>query len=267
MKEVFEAVESRIKSPYFGYAVIAFFALNWQGVFLLLVSDGTAIERIAEFEKETSTLTLLVLPLIVAALVAASTHWVKYIFERVSSKPLELIAELSLEAEHKRTIKQTELEQSRAKLFEVKEQEIIDRAKRDEAIAELDDESKKKVEAEIEQLRKTRDQLSVEVKNFHPPSEITQEYIEARQKFTYEEFELLNAAVKDGDGTIIKLRTLGGSSIQVGKVIFGDKDKKEFAKYEAALESLVNRGLVKSRGNKNELFELTDNGWRAVNAL
>ena len=77
MNEVFEALNSRIKAPYFGYAILAFFALNWRGIFLLVVDDSEPVNRLALFDSETSFWTLLVFPLLVGAVVAASAQWLK----------------------------------------------------------------------------------------------------------------------------------------------------------------------------------------------
>ena len=84
MKDIIDAVSSRIKTPYFGYAVLAFFALNWRGIFLLVVMTGSPQERLVAFDSATNQYTLLVLPLLVGALVAASTSWVQYVFEVIS---------------------------------------------------------------------------------------------------------------------------------------------------------------------------------------
>ena len=132
MRELIDAVDSRIKAPYFGYAALAFVALNWRGIFLLSTTEASPLERLSAFDSQTNSFTLVILPLLVGAAVAATSHWVHFIFGFISSKPSALIDNLYLEAEHKRTIRQTELEQSRSELFAVKEKELIERAQRDE---------------------------------------------------------------------------------------------------------------------------------------
>ena len=52
MKDIVDAVGERVKSPYFGYSVIAFFAINWKELFVLFLSDKTADERILYFDWE-----------------------------------------------------------------------------------------------------------------------------------------------------------------------------------------------------------------------
>ncbi|MFT7880687.1 MAG: hypothetical protein ABXS91_09875, partial [Sulfurimonas sp.] len=72
MDEIVDAITSRFKSPYFGYALLAFFALNWRGIFLLAVTDGSPQDRLAAFDSVTDTYTLILFPLLTGALVAAT---------------------------------------------------------------------------------------------------------------------------------------------------------------------------------------------------
>jgi len=65
----------------------------------------------------------------------------------------------------------------------------------------------------------------------------------------------------------VKMEYVGGQEIQAGKQSFGDSNRREFAKWEAALRELVNQGLVVDRGYKGEIFELTHEGWPVVDAL
>ncbi|MEL0614235.1 hypothetical protein [Marinomonas arenicola] len=245
MKDVVDAINSRIRSPYFGYAVLAFIAFNWRGIFLLLVSTGSPAERLKFFDTETSFWSLAVFPLIVGALVAASTHWLRYVFLLVARKPLELIENSNLEAEHRKFIRQSELEKVRTDLAAKRESELIDRAKRDESIAEISDESKKKeLEKEIKKIRSERD-----------------------IKLSDKASELLLAAASEENGTIMTPKTLGGQSIQAGRKSFGKDSKRDYSAYEFALKELVASGYVQPVGHKGEIYELTHEGWSLADAL
>lgn len=262
MKDVIDAVSSRIKTPYFGYAVLAFFALNWRGIFLLVTTTGSPQERLAAFDTVTNNYTLLVLPLFAGAVVAASTSWIQYIFGVISRKPSGLIDNLYLEAEHKKTIRQAELEQSRSDLFAVKEKELIDRAKRDEEVAGIeDDAAKERLAAQIESLRQERDQLSAQLKNqstIGKPSANT---------LSKEAIEIIKAASESESGTIIRPRSIGERTVQAGEKTFGSENSRDFAKYDAALDELIKKNLVKALGAKGEVFELTSNGWQVADAF
>lgn len=262
MKDLLDAVSARIKTPYFGYAILAFFALNWRGIFLLAATEGTPQERLAAFDCVTNHYTLIIWPLVVGTLVAASTHWIQLVFVIISRKPAGLIDNLRLEAEHRKTIRQTELEQSRSDLFAVKEQELIERAKRDEEVAGIEDEeAKEKLATQLEILRRERDQLSAQLKNQTSAEKPT------AYNLSPEAVEILKAASEDKNGRILKPRSIGNRSIQAGKKSFGSEGSREFAQYDGALDELVMHGLIKNLGGKGEVFELTGKGWQVADAL
>jgi len=259
MREIIDAVSNRIQAPYFGYSLIAFVILNWRGIFLLLVLDASAQERISAFEQETSFWSAVFLPLLAGAILAVLTPWSRYVFEFISQKPLALRDRLQLNAEHQRTILQTRLEQARSELFGQKEQELIERAKRDEEVASIDDEAvKKRLLGELETLRKERDRLASEAKSMRSSA--------SADVLSSESVELLEAAGKSNNGTILVSKTLSGKSIKAGNSVFGSEDAKSYARYESALDTLEVQGYVKSRGSKREIFELTHKGWSLVEA-
>lgn len=72
---------------------------------------------------------------------------------------------------------------------------------------------------------------------------------------------LLKAAASKDNGTILKIASNRGRVIQAGGETFGGKDNREAAKWESALEELVNNDLVVARGYKDQVFELTNLGW------
>ncbi|MCG2572990.1 DUF4062 domain-containing protein [Acinetobacter sp. ME22] len=63
------------------------------------------------------------------------------------------------------------------------------------------------------------------------------------------------------------LRHLGGVSFHVGELGLNLKDGRELAKWQDAIESLTQYGLLKDRGYKGELFHLTNEGWKAFDQL
>jgi hypothetical protein len=78
---------------------------------------------------------------------------------------------------------------------------------------------------------------------------------------------LLKSASSRNDGTILKMAFIGGRLIKAGSESFGGERGREAAKWEAALEELLSFGLVTARGNKGEVFELTNKGWEVADAL
>lgn len=251
MNDVIDAFGARIRSPYFGYAVLTFFALNWRGIFLLFSLDAEPQLRLAAFDEETNFWTLVVLPLLLGAIVAASSQWIRYVFQLVSRKPLDLLETMSLEAENKKLIKQNELEQQRSQYFANREEELISRAKRDEEVSLIvDQETKEKLSTQLEKLRKDRDTLSQVLNEEKSASDLSDS---AKT--------LLKTAVNSSDGWIVKLNTLGGDYIQVGAEKFGTGDRRSYVMFESALDDLIELGLVKGSIDGDTHFELTHKGW------
>ena len=80
-------------------------------------------------------------------------------------------------------------------------------------------------------------------------------------------FLLVYAA--DGDGQILKMRTLD-SPTQIftsGKQFMADNSKRESARWEEALDRLIEWGWVKAVGYKGEIFELTGTGYSKADWL
>ena len=89
MKEVFEAFNSRLKSPVFGYFILAFIAFNWKAIFYLFASSSEVAERFKYFDDNTRTSSLLINPLIVGILGAIFYPWVNLFFIWMIRRPIE----------------------------------------------------------------------------------------------------------------------------------------------------------------------------------
>lgn len=76
---------------------------------------------------------------------------------------------------------------------------------------------------------------------------------------------LLNAG--NAESQIHFRRYLGGQSLFVGDLDINLNKARELAKWENALNELLNLGLIKDRGYKGEIFELTNEGWEAFDQL
>ena len=88
-----------------------------------------------------------------------------------------------------------------------------------------------------------------------------------RYSLTEEAITLLKAAAQKDDGTILKVAYIGGKHIQAGGQQFGGGAGRESAKWESALNELVNDGLVVAIGYKDQVFELTHQGWALADKL
>ena len=166
MKEIIDEIDSRIKSPFFGYFLFSLVAFNWEEIFYLIVDIGSVSQRIEYFHKGTDVYTLLVYPFLAASAYAIIYPWLNYFFMKLSTKPSELRNTLQAESEHKLIEKKQELEEARSEALKSAENELIDRAKRDASLDEIKDEnSRKNLQSEIEKLRKDRDALSASIQD------------------------------------------------------------------------------------------------------
>jgi hypothetical protein len=74
-------------------------------------------------------------------------------------------------------------------------------------------------------------------------------------------------AAADGQGEILRIPLLGGTSIRAGTRQLETGDGKELARWEAAIRELVDVGLVEPKGHKNEVFRVTHDGYETADRL
>jgi hypothetical protein len=73
LKDAFEAIEQRIRSPFFGSIAIAFVAINWKSIWYMLFADQSAVVKFSFFDQTTDEVSLLWLPLAVGGLFALAS--------------------------------------------------------------------------------------------------------------------------------------------------------------------------------------------------
>jgi len=79
---------------------------------------------------------------------------------------------------------------------------------------------------------------------------------------------LLKQASLDDNGTIMHLRHMGGTDLQTnGKNLIEDQSRRVVAKWESALQLLLDEDLVIERGYKGEIFEITERGFQVADSL
>lgn len=80
--------------------------------------------------------------------------------------------------------------------------------------------------------------------------------------------ELLDWAAQDKDGTILRFETMGGTGIQTNRRQFSEMgNPRSEAKWTAALRELQQLDLVEAIGYKNQVFRVTDEGYRVADRL
>jgi hypothetical protein len=80
--------------------------------------------------------------------------------------------------------------------------------------------------------------------------------------------ELLLEAVKDEGGVIMKLGTFDGMHVQTNNREFSTLgDARSEAKWRAAVDELHSEGLIEDRAGKDEVFFVTNEGYRAAESI
>ncbi|EGR0027859.1 DUF4062 domain-containing protein [Vibrio alginolyticus] len=79
---------------------------------------------------------------------------------------------------------------------------------------------------------------------------------------------LLKEASQDRNGTVMHLRHLGGTNVQTNsKNFIESNERREVARWEAAIDELVSKDLLVERGYKGEMFEITNFGYQIADMI
>ncbi|WP_164274467.1 hypothetical protein [Stenotrophomonas sp. B1-1] len=254
IKDVVDATRIRLRSPYFGYAALAFIGFNWKAIFLICLTEGTPTQRLDAFDAATSFTRLVIYPLLVGAAVAATSEWMRLAFNWISSYPGQQITSLQLTAEHRRLLRIAELEKARSLLTDAREMELLRRAKQDEAAAEIsDDETKEKLLSEISRIRREADAKSHAPA---PPSEAATEVLRSV------------ASTRSGEARIVSY--LEGDIISAGKLEVSNGDNaRRYAFVLDGINELVDRGHLVKRHSSDSMvtYTLSSSGWNEADKL
>lgn len=139
MKEFVEAINTRAKSPVFGYFVIAFFSWNWQAILFVVVSNASPLVRIEYFEKNVTILSTLVYPTIFSFFMGLFYPWLNLLFIKLESFPARIRNSIYAETEHSHLLRRLQLQRIRGDIRAEKENQLIDETKRDEEIEQIGD--------------------------------------------------------------------------------------------------------------------------------
>ncbi len=75
-------------------------------------------------------------------------------------------------------------------------------------------------------------------------------------------------ATTDKSGDVLKAEYMGGSHIQTNGKTFGrGSDARAWARWEFALDQLVNASLLKPVGLKGQVFRVTNEGYELADLL
>ena len=153
----------------------------------------------------------------------------------LSRKPTDMKNSLQALSENNLLIKKEELERSRSKLLEEAEKELIERAKRDAELEDIENEDiREKLQSEIEELRKERDDIRGTIKN-----------TEKRQM----------PSLSTEQEEIIRLLTSHGGSMQEEEIV--SESKYDKVRTEYYLEDLEDNGYLSKEWDAGYVYSLT----------
>ncbi|AVW93213.1 hypothetical protein [Celeribacter baekdonensis] len=260
LKSIFDAWDERIRSPILGSILFIYLACNWRALFFLFFADDTAAERLAYFDSHTSLWSTLIFPLVGGLVLAWLAPWVKFGGAWVAKKANLALAKLQ----------EGEASDKRKRQYEKEAQELEAKTGRDVAIVESQGRiraAEERLQIQDEQVLQEAAQVSLETKEEIETSRGRKNNAIA-DSLSPMARKLLIAAVNDKSGIIMQRSYIGGTAFSVGgEEIMHDGTRRGLAEVEAAIEELVRQSLVRSRGSKGEIFEVTKLGFEVAEAL
>ena len=204
LKEAFDALNQRIRSPMVGSVLVAFCLANWMPLWVLFFADMPTLEKLTYFEAQTSTVSLYVAPVVLGLGFAIAAPWIKLVGAWVAQGPMgrlrRLQASQSTDAQvfalkEAARLEEAEalLESEKAERKAAREKELIGAAKRLEEAKEISPEA-------VQTLQKKRDEFEAgEALAYLRNNEVAKDLLEAATKqpdgwFAFEGNELWGSA-------------------------------------------------------------------------
>lgn len=166
-KDVFEAAQQRIRSPFIGSVIFAFIAVNWQALFYLLFADASVADRLEHFNDGTNFRSLYVFPVCAGVAFALAMPWLRFAGAWIAVKPSSLLADLQGNEASRRRV--TRL------LLKAKEDEALDKANEARELRKINEEKRLKEaseaggEALVEEIKKDREETGKQDAINRPP--------------------------------------------------------------------------------------------------
>ena len=134
MKDYLDSLSQRVRSPFGGYTIASFLAINWQEVFYLFFSDQSASIRIRFFDLRSSWFDLIALPVLFGAILAIGLPWLNFAVAFCIRMPVGKHRQLQMTETISNKVHQindsTRIEEAEAKSEKVRENRKIEGARR-----------------------------------------------------------------------------------------------------------------------------------------
>lgn len=154
IKEIFESLRSRIKSPFFGHAFFFAIFINWKVWFYLFFANIDVVAKFTYFDDNTTYNSLILVPLGFAILSSFISPWIKLFFIWLTAYPTTQKNILQVRAENKIISEKNRIEKLNAESQTIKEESIISMAERDAKVKNIKDKAaRESAQKEIEHSR------------------------------------------------------------------------------------------------------------------
>lgn len=167
LREIFDAMNSRIRSPIFGSIAVMFIIFNWKPLFYLAFAHKPAEEKFQFFDANVTLISGLVAPIALGVLFAIASPWIALFSAWLAEAPTTRRKLRQTKSTDKILTEKLRLDQTRNQLLASEERALIDAAKRDEEVKEIEDpEIRDELKREIEQLRIASSNAEANLSNF-----------------------------------------------------------------------------------------------------
>ncbi len=154
IKEVLDALNTRIRSPIIGSFVIAFVIVNWRSLFYLTFADQLTEEKFIYFDEHTDLRSLILFPAAIGFFMAIVSPWIVLAGAHLAEIPVRKRKFLQIKSSHQILIEKESFENTRRQIKATREEALIDEAIRDQEINKIEDtEIREELEKKIDESR------------------------------------------------------------------------------------------------------------------
>ncbi|MEJ2001823.1 MAG: hypothetical protein P8X77_10585 [Maritimibacter sp.] len=248
LKEIMDAMGSRLRSPFFGSIAVVFVISNWKPLFYLVFSSEPVSVRLRFFDLNTDEISLYLLPFGLGMLIAVIAPWLKYAGAIIAAQPTRRLRALHDEEAIERKIadlgRQARLEEAQAAEENAKERRLIEAAKRDREVEDLGDDE---LEKEIAASREDRDSL-------RSGSDISQ--------VSERTMAILVSIAASPQGFVVAYEHNNAFKVNLGGRETSVQGRRDYLKLLNDLKQLTENGLLEKEDS--DTWKMTQAGYEAV---
>lgn len=134
LKEYFDTISTRVKSPIIGSILVALFAANWKSIFYLFFAETSAAIRLGFVSNNFNLSSSILLPIVAGLLFASLLPWLNLLGAQLVRRPVNLLrrmhADEAIDLRIHKLQSETRIEDATAALAAAKERATIEAERR-----------------------------------------------------------------------------------------------------------------------------------------